>query len=61
MTETLVQTNPSNIRNETFSLMASLNTGALQSCQKLDHCPIRNKIFAAHSFQIYLPLGKYYF
>ena len=48
MTKTLAHINLVNIRNKIFCKTASLSTVAtLQSCQKLDHFQIRNKIFAA--------------
>ena len=40
---------PVNIRNKIFCKTASLSTVAtLQSCQKLDHFQIHNKIFASN-------------
>lgn len=62
MTKTLVHINLVNIRNKIFCKTASLSTVAtLQSCQKLDHFQIHNKIFAAGQFQIYLPLRKCFY
>ena len=57
-TKTLVQINPSNISNKIFFQMASLDTGVLQNCQSIDHCPIHNKFFSATNWKFTYLLAK---
>ena len=37
------------------------DTGTLQSCQNLDHCPIRNKFFSYQQFRIYIYTRKCFY